>query len=144
MKNYSWKDFDKDVSNLVRRIKYAKFTPNTIVALARGGLPMGVKLSHLMKAPLMIISVKSYNEKKNQTNTVLLNSSYTVPLKSPVLIVDEVSDSGHTLQLVKDHFESLGVEVRTSTLVYKEKSCIKPDWYMRKVTNDTWVTFPWE
>ena len=143
-KKYSWKKFDKDVANLVRRIKYAKFKPKTIVALARGGLPFGVKLSHMLHTPLMIVSCKSYNEKKKQTNTVLLNSSYTVPLQSPILLVDEVADSGHTLKVVKEHFESLGVEVRTATLSYKKRSCEKPDWAMNIEEDDTWLIYPWE
>jgi len=143
-KIYKWTQFDKDVANLVRRIKYAYYQPKTIVALARGGLPLGVKLSHLLHLPLMIVSVKSYNEEKQQSSTVLLNSSYTVPLQSPVLLVDEIADSGHTLQIVKRHFESLGVEVKIATLSYKQRSCIRPDWYMSQEENNVWIQYPWE
>ena len=143
-KTYSWKQFDKDVKNLVRRIKYAKYRPKTIVALARGGLTLGVKLSHWLQTPLMIVSCKSYNEQDKQTNTVLLNSSYTVPLRSPILLIDEIADTGHTLKVVKDHFESLGVEVKTATLSYKKHSIIRPDWYMKQIKNETWIVYPWE
>ena len=143
-KIYKWQQFDKDIANLVRRIKYANYQPKTIVALARGGLPLGVKLSHLLHLPLMIVSVKSYNEEKRQNSTVLLNSSYTVPLQSPVLLVDEIADTGHTLEVVKSHFESLGVEVRVATLSYKQHSCIRPDWYMSREEDKVWIVYPWE
>lgn len=141
---YTWKQFDVDCKNLVRRIKYAKYEPKTIVALARGGLPLGVKLSHLMGRYMMIVSAKTYNSKNQQDNTVLLNSSYTVPLQSPTLIVDEIVDNGKTLKIVKRHFQALGIQVKTATLLYKEHSVVKPDWYMKKVPNDCWVEFPWE
>lgn len=140
---YTWKQFDKDVTNFVRRLKYAKYNPKTIVALARGGLPFGVKLSHMLDTHLMIVSVKSYEGQKS-SNTMLVNSSYTVPLRSPILLVDEVADTGKTLQVIKEHFESLGVEVRTVTLFYKEHSVIKPNWYMHRADNNKWLVFPWE
>jgi hypoxanthine phosphoribosyltransferase len=143
-KTYTWKQFDNDIKNLVRRIKYANYQPATIVALARGGLCLGVKLSHALGAPLMIVSCKSYTEQKKQASMVLLNSSYTVPLKSPVLLIDEVADSGRTLQVVKDHFESLGVEIKIATLSYKRHSVVKPDWFMKQIKNDTWMVYPWE
>lgn len=142
--DYTYSMLNKDIKNLVRRIKYAKFEPKTVVALARGGLIPGVWLSHKLKAPLMVVSVKSYNDNREQENTVLLNSSYTVPLQSPILLIDEICDKGITLNTVKRHFESIGIVVRTVTLLYKEHSIIKPDWVMQKVNNDNWVNFFWE
>jgi hypoxanthine phosphoribosyltransferase len=141
---YSWVDFETDFLKLLKKIKRHKYSPETIVCLARGGLVIGLKLSHKLKKPLMIVSCKTYTQEGQQSSTTLLNSSYTVPLKSPVLIVDEISDSGRTLKLVKEHFESLGVEVKTATLLYKKHSIIKPDYYAREVDNESWMVFIWE
>ncbi len=140
--NYTWQQLDEDCMLLVKKIR--QYNPKTIVALARGGLTLGVKLSHLLHKPLMIISAKAYNENKKITNTIVLNSSYTAPLQSPVLIVDECVDSGTTLKIVADHFETLGVEVRTAILIYKKQSKIKPDYYIKEMDNKTWTVFPWE
>jgi uncharacterized protein len=141
---YTYNRLNKDIKNLVRRIRYAKFKPKTIVALARGGLIPGVWLSHILKAPLMIVSVKSYSEDRQQENTILLNSSYTVPIQSPILLIDEIADSGLTLKTVRKHFESIGIEVKTATLLYKKRSIIKPDWSMGEIKDDTWINFFWE
>lgn len=140
--NYSWQQFDVDCVSLVKKVR--RYNPKTIVALARGGLSLGVKLSHLLHKPLMIISAKAYSEKKKVTSTIILNSSYTSPLQSPILIVDECVDSGTTLKIVTEHFESLGVEVRTAVLIYKKQSKIKPDYYISERDNKTWTVFPWE
>jgi len=138
---YTWQEFDKDVILLIRRIKYSKFQPETLVCLATGGCPLGTKLHNRLEKPLTIISVKSYEDTKQ--GAILLNSSYTVPLRSPVLLLDDVADSGKTIQLVKSHLELGGVEVRTATLFYKEHSVIKPDWYIHKISEE-WLIFPWE
>ena len=140
---YNWTQFDDDCITLAKKIR-GKFRPATIIALARGGLCLGVKISHKLHQPLMIVSAKTYNENKKSSSTVLLNSSYTLPLKSPVLIVDEIADSGKTLNIIKEHFESLGVDVRTAVILYKKRSIIKPDFYCREVENNTWVNFCWE
>jgi hypoxanthine phosphoribosyltransferase len=141
---YSWKQFDNDCDSLVRKIKRSKYNPKTIVALARGGLCLGVRLSHRLKKPLLIISTKAYAENKKAMKTVILNSSYTVPLQSPILICDEISDTGITLDILKEHFETLAVEIKTCTLLYKPRTKVKPDYFCKEVANDSWVTFCWE
>jgi len=141
---YSWKQFDKDCDSLVRKIKRSGYNPKTIVALARGGLCLGVRLSHRLKKPLLIISTKAYGENKTAMNTVILNSSYTVPLQSPVLICDEISDSGLTLGVLVEHFKNLAVELKTCTLLYKPRTRVKPDYFCNEVSNDSWIDFVWE
>jgi len=141
---YSWEDLESDYQILVRKIRRSKFNPATIIGMARGGLTISVKLSHRLHKPLMIVSCKTYDNNSKSMNTALLNSSYTVPLQSPVLIVDEIADSGKTLNIVAEHFKSLGVDVRTATLLYKKHSITKPNYYVREVGDDSWTIFPWE
>lgn len=139
---YTWKHFDKDISNLVRRIKYSKFKPKTIVGLARGGLVPGVKLSHALGVPLLIISAKSY-EGFDQ-GALAFNVSFTKPIESPVLLLDDICDSGKTMLSVYNYIKSIGIEVKTATLFYKDHSVFKPNWYMDKAANKEWIVFPWE
>jgi hypoxanthine phosphoribosyltransferase len=77
-------------------------------------------------------------------NIVVLNSSYTVPLKSPVLIVDEIADRGITLGIMAEHFKNLAVEYKTLTLLYKNRSKVHPDYFIREVPDKDWIIFPWE
>jgi len=139
---YTYDNFEKDVKNLIRRIKYSSIKFNTIVAIARGGLLLGVKLSHKLKVPLLIISARSYNGYKQEN--LVFNASFTRPLESPALIVDDITDTGNTLQAVTNYISSMGIDCKTATLCYKEKSVIKPTWYCRKVDNKDWIKFFWE
>jgi len=138
---YSWSQFDRDVYTLVDRMTRDGFKPRSIVCIATGGLCLGAKLRNTLKLPLTIISTASYSGIQRQ-KTLTLNSSYVVPLQSPVLVVDDVADSGRTLTIVKEHLQLGGIEVRTATLFYKETSIIKPDWYLHK--SNRWLVFPWE
>lgn len=142
IRKYSWKDYDKDINNLVRRIKYANFQPKTLVGLARGGLVPGVTLSHKLKAPLLIISAQSYEG--HDRGALAFNVSFTKPMESPILLIDDICDSGATMQNVYKYITSIGIEASVATLFYKERSSFKPDWYLNKVENETWIYFPWE
>lgn len=142
IRKYNWKEFDKDMYNLVRRIKYANFQPKTIVGLARGGLVPGVTLSHKLKVPLLIISAKSYDGQ--QQGSLAFNVSFTKPMESPVLLIDDICDTGSTMQNVYNYISSIGIDVKTATLFYKERSVFKPNWYLNKVGDETWIQFCWE
>ena len=139
---YTWDNFDRDMSLLTRRIKYAKFVPKTLVALARGGLPAGVKLSHKLHAPLLIMSAKSYS--KEQQGNLAFNVSFTRPMESPILLIDDITDTGVTMKAVYEYITSMGLEVKTATLFYKKRSTFRPDWYLNEVGNPIWVKFCWE
>lgn len=142
--NYTWSQFDVDCDSLVKQIRKTRFRPNTIISLARGGLCLGVKISHKLHKPLMIVSAKTYSDTKETMSTAVLNTSYTQPLISPALILDEISDSGRTLKIVMDHFITSGIDVKVATLIYKRHSKIKPDFYISEVDNNCWINFPWE
>jgi hypoxanthine phosphoribosyltransferase len=88
---YTWKQFDTDCRNLIRRIRYADFKPKTIVGIATGGLPLGTKLKNKLKVPLIIISAESY--KGRSKGNLAFNVSFTKPLQSPVLLVDDIVEA---------------------------------------------------
>jgi hypoxanthine phosphoribosyltransferase len=60
-----------------------------------------------------------------------------------VLVVDDVSDSGHSLMAVKKYTEDKGAAiVKVATLHHKPWSEFKPDYYADMV--DKWILYPWE
>ena len=140
---YSYEEFKKDINKIMRYIKQEGIKFNTIIAIARGGLVLGVKLSHKLDTPLMVISARSYNNQHKQEN-LMLNTSFTRPISSPVLIVDDIVDSGNTLQMISNYVSAIGVECKSTTLCYKDKSIFHPTWYCRKIRSKDWVKFFWE
>ena len=139
---YTWEQFDKDCNKLIRRIRYSKFKPASIVAIATGGLPLGTVLKNRLKIPLIIISAKSYEGMKR--GSLVFNVSFSSPIKSPIILVDEIVDTGVTIKSVYNYISSLGIEVKTATLFYKQSANFKPDWYINIAEEEKWIKFCWE
>jgi len=137
---YDWEDFEITIHQIENQINFNQF--KTIIAIAKGGLLLGVKLSNLFNLPLKIVYAYSYINKKQKE--LCVEQFNCIKWESPVLLVDDIVDSGITLQDIKDQLEIWGKKVKTLVLFYKPKSIIKPDFYFQKVLNNTWVEFPWE
>jgi len=58
-----------------------------------------------------------------------------------ILVADDVADTGHTLEVVRDFCAGEVAEVRTAVLYEKSQSVVKCD-YVWKHT-DQWINFPW-
>jgi len=58
-----------------------------------------------------------------------------------VLIVDDVADTGATLQLVQQFCAGHVAQARTAVLYEKPGSVVKPDFVWRRT--DRWINFPW-
>jgi hypothetical protein len=58
-----------------------------------------------------------------------------------VLIVDDVADTGHTLELVRNSALERVAEVRSAVLYQKSQSVVDCE-YVWKHT-DRWINFPW-
>ena len=115
---YTWKQFDNDTGKISKFVSQYQGMVKNIYGIPRGGLPLAVKLSHLLELPLVL------NPKQIGKNT---------------LVVDDISDTGETLfKLLKDKMP-FGVV----TLFLKRTSKFKPIFHCRKVDKE-WVVFPWE
>ncbi|MBC7129742.1 phosphoribosyltransferase [Candidatus Bathyarchaeota archaeon] len=130
---------------LARKIKESSFTPEIIVGVSRGGWPPARILSDLLDNPnLANVKVEFYvgvaetAEKPSLTQPV----STDVAGKK-VLIVDEVADTGKSLQVIHQHLLDRGAEeVKIATIYCKPWSLITPDYYVKMT--DRWIVFPWE
>jgi hypothetical protein len=60
---------------------------------------------------------------------------------SRMLVVDDVADTGRTLEVVQQFCEGKVAEVRVAVLYEKSQSVVKSDYVWRKT--DRWIDFPW-
>jgi hypoxanthine phosphoribosyltransferase len=58
-----------------------------------------------------------------------------------MLIVDDVADTGRTLEVVQEFCAGKIAEVRTAVLYEKPQSLVKCDYVWRRT--DRWIDFPW-
>ena len=114
MISYTWPEFERDVRCIVHMVRESPVKYTSVYTFPRGGLPLGVCLSHALSLPLLIHG----KDTPEQTS----------------LIVDEISDHGATL----DDFRMFDVVVIHKHLWSKAKLTF----WLHEVVD--WVRYPWE
>jgi hypothetical protein len=141
----SWDDvqmLSEKVSDLVIDSGYK---PDLLIAISRGGFDpariMSDQLNIRKLASLQIIYYTGLNTKRDEPEVLFPLNAQVEGLK--VLVVDDVSDSGNSLIVVKRYVEEKGAsEVRLATLHHKPWSKFMPDFFAEEV--DKWIIYPWE
>jgi len=109
----SWDDISRSVDNLCKKIPFELPLIDSVHGIARGGLIPAVMISHKLNLPYV--------------NAVGKNT----------LVVDDIADSGVTLDKAPG--------VYTTVLHYKpHTSCFKPNLWAELHEGDEWLIYPWE
>lgn len=125
---------------------------NQIVCLAKGGLRVGDILCRLYDVPLAILSTASYGGENNQKRGSITFSRdismTTANLGSHILLVDDLVDSGATLERsIRWLHHKYGFyidEIRTAVIWQKACSSAKPDYYAQYLPESPWIHQPFE
>ena len=113
-----------------------------VVAITRGGMaPAMIVSRELNIRHVDTISVKSYDH-QNQSEPRIIKSPdmELVGDGEGVLIVDDLVDTGRTLELVRAHMPKAHV----ATVYAKPQGRAQVDTYVTEVSQDTWIFFPWD
>jgi hypoxanthine phosphoribosyltransferase len=141
----SWNQIYGMLLNLADKIRKNGFEPDIIVGVSRGGWPPARVLSDLMdNANLANVRAEFYLGVAETKEKAVLTQPVSMSVEGKrVLVVDEVADTGRSLELVREHIlENGAVEVKIATVYYKPWSIIKPDYYEKETSS--WIVFPWE
>ncbi len=147
----TWDDYHQAIEGLATKVHDSGWDFNQIVCIARGGLRVGDTLSRIFKLPLAIISTQSYTGEAGRergTLTVAKHMTMTTPtLGDRVLLVDDLVDSGVTLEVVRRHLLDTYpaiTDLRTAVLWYKACSQAAPDYYVQYLPGNPWIHQPFE
>jgi uncharacterized protein len=149
--NVSWDDYNTLVERLALQVHESGWRFNQIICIARGGLRVGDVLSRIYELPLAILSTHSYTAEGGTLRGQLVIAEHmtmTAPrLGDRVLVVDDMVDSGHTLQMVvkelPQRFPHI-TDIRTAVVWYKARSVFKPDYYVAYLPDNPWIQQPFE
>lgn len=114
-----------------------------VVAITRGGLVPAMIVSRELDVRVVdTISVKSYDHQEQGDLRVIKAPQADVMGDQGlgVLIVDDLVDSGKTLELVR----SLYPRAHYATVYAKPSGRPQVDTYITEVSQDTWIFFPWD
>ena len=141
----TWDDFGDATRDISRAIVADGFHPEVVVAIARGGLLPGGAIAYGLGVKNGgALNVEFYTG----IGTVLdapevlppaLDLSYLQGRR--VLLVDDVADSGRTLDLAVKLLDRHGADARSAVIYTKPTTIIAPD-YSWKDTS-LWIDFPW-
>ena len=138
--DYSWSDFFEDVGKI--GIGFDDKGMDCVVAIARGGISLGVVLAHEFRVPLFTIRVKSYIDKRKSN---LFIGEIPVELRGKrVIVVDDIIDSKETIAGVCDRLKSFGVNVISKVVLCKREGVQEECIFGREVKKGVWVDFAWE
>jgi xanthine phosphoribosyltransferase len=142
----SWDQIHRDARALAWRLD--KQGPledgawKAVVAITRGGMaPAMIAARELDIRIVDTISVKSYDH-QNQSEAMVLKSpdSDLMGDGTGILVIDDLVDSGRTLELVRELFPN----AHFATVYAKPKGRPMVDTFITEVSQDTWIFFPWD
>jgi len=170
-------DFRNHVSTICRQVQFSSWKPDYVVGITRGGLLPAVMISHWLGVPMHTLAVSLRDGGSCESNLWMaedafgavpldhqetIRSRWDISFRKNILIVDDINDSGSTINWIKQDWESGCFPNETSVwntvwnknvrfaVVFDNlasKSEIKMDYTgeeINKAENDLWIEFPYE
>ncbi|MBO7683556.1 MAG: ATP-binding cassette domain-containing protein [Kiritimatiellae bacterium] len=148
-------EFLRDIWRLAAGIRAGGWRPDRLIALWRGGAPVGVAVHEFLKTagwPVRHSVVKSASYTgigENPGDVVFEHSDEVFGSLAPgerVLVVDDVFDTGKSADAVRRTLASRNVELRQAAVYWKPESNrtdLSPDYFVKRLPSD-WIVFPHE
>lgn len=114
-----------------------------VVSINRGGLPFGVELSHSLQVPHGVVSATLYEDDSTAPEDSLeWHGRLLGDVGDHVLLVDDIVDTGTTMEAADAMLAETGRTVETAALHVKPGRSFNPNYYVKETPN--WVVYPWE
>jgi hypoxanthine phosphoribosyltransferase len=156
---HTWQDVENQTQEILRQIQRDTWVPDYVVGLTRGGLVPANLISQYLEVPMETLKV-SLRDDRSQPESNLWMAEDAFEQKR-ILIVDDINDSGATLNYIKEDWQSSnlpdnpkweeiwGDTVRVACLYDNESSNSElavaySAVTINKAAEDAWIVFPWE
>lgn len=141
----SWDQLHRDARALAWRLQ--DLSPEgqgwkAIVAITRGGMAPAMIIARELDIRMVdTISVKSYqHQSQSEPKVIKAPNAELVGDGTGVLIIDDLVDTGKTLEVVRQHMPNAHV----ATIYAKPMGKPMVNSYITEVSQDTWIFFPWD
>jgi xanthine phosphoribosyltransferase len=115
-------EYQKLVANICRDIAVSNWRPDYVVGITRGGLIPAVMISHYLNVPMHTLKVSMRDDKGDCESNLWMSEdafgyidtinqnddtkNFDVSLAKNILIVDDINDSGLTLNWIVEDWKS--------------------------------------
>ena len=168
---YTWQDVEHQTQEILRQLQKDAWQPDYVVGLTRGGLVPANLISQYLECPMETLKVSLRDDAiQPESNLWMAEDAYGHEVYDPmcfgdgrkkILIVDDINDSGATLNWIKLDWMSSCMpvdrrwdevwdnNVRVAVLVDNEASASELNVRysavdLNKAEQDVWIVFPWE
>jgi hypoxanthine phosphoribosyltransferase len=168
---YTWQDIENQTQEILRQLQRDAWRPDYVVGLTRGGLVPAALISQYLEVPMECLKVSLRDDNSQpESNLWMAEDAFGYTNYDPmcsgdgrkkILIVDDINDSGATLNWIKQDWRSSCLpdderweevwdnNVRVAALVDNEASNseLKISYSaidLNKAEEDVWIVFPWE
>ena len=167
---YTWSNVESQTQEILRQINLDRWRTDYVVGLTRGGLVLANLISQYLGCRMECLKVSLRDGAEQESNCWMAEDAFGYggddgypadSLKKNILIVDDINDSGATLNWIRNDWMSScfstspvwdhiwGHNVRVAVLVDNESSKNEiPVSYsavdLNKAEQDCWIVFPWE
>lgn len=147
---YSYEQYESFENELVEKIqtRHDKESFAAVVTLPTGGVNLGIKAARAIGKPLHYAHVTSYDDKWEKGD-IRMNDmeAFIASLPPPparILLMDDLSDSGESLNFTKKFLEERWYTVETATIFEKEWTAHKPSFCVFRDFPKLWIVQPSE
>ena len=161
---YTYNDLHNAAIDIIIKMYKDDWTPDYVVGITRGGLPLALRISQLLDCRMETLKVKLRDAKDGEeceSNCWMAEDAYGYE-KEPknILIVDDINDTGATFDWIRKDWPAgclpndpkwdtvWGKNVRFAAMtenLSSEFGEVDYHWHeVNKAEEDVWLVYPWE
>lgn len=140
--------FLEELEEVARQIEGDAWQPDFLVGIGRGGLVPAAYLSH--RTGIQMLSVDHSSGEVGFGDELLDKLAAKIRAGSRILIVDDINDSGGTIQYLRAAIEAKSADaagLRVAVLIHNVRSRARAEYRGSEIDRDRdkrWYVFPWE
>ncbi len=139
----NWQQYHEFAQKIAGEILKDKIPLDEIVAIARGGLTLGLILSDFLRIPISAITIQSYTDiQKHGVLQITAKLGKRIYHKH-ILLVDDIAEYGRTFRRAVNYLQRFKpASIITAALIYKPHSQFQPDYFGKQTK--LWTLQPHE
>lgn len=142
----SWEEVENLLWEVFVSLRSSDYDPDVVIGVARGGLvPARILVDYLQNKYICTFQMGHWAEGKmlSEKPTIVFPLPEVDLSDKKVLVVDDVSDEGGTMEEVVRYLSEKVGDIKTAVLVSKADSRFKTDYCPKVMKQWRWVLFPW-
>lgn len=143
---FSWEEVEELLWEVFVDLRSSGYQPDVVIGVSRGGLAPARILTDYLKNKYICTFQMGHWEGDTglREKPAIVFPLPEVDLsRKRVLVVDDISDEGGTMEEVVRYLAPKVLDVRTAVLVSKADSRFRADYCPRVMREWRWVLFPW-